>query len=430
MTLVSEYTELNEISGGLRLTQYAKKIGYRENGSLLAMDQNWEDSGDGTRPHQVVRAPILVTTGNDGLRRIHLTRELDRYVEIGAPFIKTGGVWGKVNLGVPTRQGYRLTWSRPQAAMTVDFGGHFINLDIELKGGFVPEDSQIAFPVGLVGFTRTGTRLFRDGVLAAHLVPPVIIDLDNPEILLPTTNQFVNLSGQPYWLLTLPSLVGLSRPVIDPTVTLQPDAASGIDTWLANNVVNNNFGVSTVITVGLDSTGNKRIGLLKFDLSSVSIPANAFFGTAILTVNFSSVTGTQNIVFYRALVAWDEGSGNNAAGDASWAERQSGVAWGTAGARGSGTDRSASATGTIVNPTASVRTLDVSTDVAAWLTGTANNGWVIDYSDETGNSKVKNIDSSDNATAGNRPKLDITYYFKKYERVLYGVGSGIGRGAR
>lgn len=213
-----------------------------------------------------------------------------------------------------------------------------------------------------------------------------------------------------------------------PVLTLQPDATAGIDTWLASNVPTNNFGVSANIVIGRDSSGNQRTGLLKFDLSS--LPGGAIVTQAILSLNFSAAAGTQDVIFYRCLLAWNEGGANNASGTANWNNRQLGVGWNTVGARGSGTDRAAVATGTMTNPGVGVSTVNVTADILAWLAGDVNNGWQIDYSDNTGTSKLKTADSSDNATAGNRPKLDITYYLGFVQHVMRGVGRGIYAGAR
>lgn len=424
MTLLNEVSERDEIQPGVfRHSQHLKKIAYHQNGSLLAMSQDWENSGDVDRPHKVDRAPIMVSAGEDGMRRIHPTRELDRYVEIGAPFIKTGGVWGKVNLGAPTRTGSRLQWTRPQANMYMDFGGHFVKLAILLKGGFVPEDNEIAFPVGLTGFTRSAGRLLRDGTPIAFLNAPVMMDFANEQDIRPIAGQFVNINSQPYWHMTLPSLTGMSQPVIDPTLTLQPDATAGKDTWLASNAATFNFGVNARLVIGLEAAGPTRTSLIRFDVSS--IPSSASITSAVLTYNVATSFGTQNLVFYRVLVDWDEGALNNAAGTASWNQRIAATNWNTAGCRGSGTDRAASSTATAVNPAVGVGNIDLTPDVVLWVAGSATNfGWQIDYSSVVVNN-LKNLYSSDDATASLRPQLDVIYtvpsgitkHFMNYQRM-------------
>lgn len=89
MALLTEYAELEELGAGkFRQTLSNRPIAYRENGDLHAIDRQWVDSGDGTRPHLVSTAKLMVSVGNDGLRRLHPTRDANKYLEIGAPFVK------------------------------------------------------------------------------------------------------------------------------------------------------------------------------------------------------------------------------------------------------------------------------------------------------------------------------------------------------
>jgi hypothetical protein len=214
------------------------------------------------------------------------------------------------------------------------------------------------------------------------------------------------------------------------TVTIQPDATAGKDTWLASNVADNNFGVNTQLVVGVGSSGETRRTLLQFDLST--IPANVTLLSAALHLYVEAAAGVQNIAVYRCLVAWDEGTGNNAAGDASWNQRQSGVNWSTAGANGSGTDRASSATVQINDPAVNtVVEANVLADVQAWYEGSAtNNGWVLSYT-ETNNSRIKLFVSSDHPAPSVRPALVVLFASKGQKiRVGRGILRGVMRGAR
>ena len=66
--------------------------GYDDDGTLRRIVNDWVDSGIPARPHIVTSAPFLISAGDDGMRRLHPTRELDRYFEIGAPYVKVGGL--------------------------------------------------------------------------------------------------------------------------------------------------------------------------------------------------------------------------------------------------------------------------------------------------------------------------------------------------
>lgn len=426
MALLNEYAEIDEIvPGQFRHTQHVKNIGYRENGSLLSIVQDWENSGDSLRPHQVIRAPIMVTVGEDGMRRMHPTRELDRYLELGAPFIKTAGVWGKVNLGTPTRTGSRLQWTRPQANMYVDFGGHFVKLAILLKGGFVPEDSQIAFPVGMTGFTRSGSSLLRDGVVIAQLQKPVMVDFANSRDIRPIDGQFVNIAGQPYWHMTLPDLTGMVQPVIDPTLTLQPDATAGIDAYVASDTPTTNFATNQNIFAGEYNAGVQVTrSFIKFDLSA--LPSDAIISSAILTLFKSSTDYSSNnrtLRVYRVKRAWVEAQ-------VTWNIWSTSNNWSTAG--GFHTDDTEQTDIGSRAMLANEPTLVTNDIVLTPTTKSAldlGNGWMLKMDTETDD--MYEWPSSDTATSSWRPKLVIIYTLPSDKQsVGRGIGRGVLRGAR
>lgn len=414
MSLFDERCEKDEIPGTRKIQhiQHMRKIGYRDQGSLLRMNQDWEDSGNGDRPHLVTRAPIIVTAGNDGMRRIHPTRELDRYLEIGAPFIKTGGVWGKANLGTPTRTGHSLKWTRPQAEMTVDFGGHFVNLEILLKNGYVPEDGQIAFPVGMSGFTRSGRNILRDNEIVALLNRPLVYDKADPANQRPIDGQFVNISGQPYWLMNLPDLTGIAEPVIDPTLSLQPDATDGIDTYIQNTAATTNQGTFTLVYVGeRDGTTDNYRTLIKFNLSS--IPATDAIQSATFSMYITADISNNSRPFrvYRQQRAWVESQ-------ATWNIYSTGNNWQTSGGFGANDCEQ-----TFIGERTFSASETINTFVDWSLSGAVvgdldlGNGWLVKAATESND--AYNFASSDNATAANRPKLEVIYETPAMDPVKY-----------
>jgi hypothetical protein len=128
--------------------------------------------------------------------------------------------------------------------------------------------------------------------------------------------------------------------------------------------------------------------------------------------NFFGVDG--NLDLYRVLRNWVEAE---ASGD----NFSTGNAWSTAGARGSGTDRAASATqtGVFVSTTSgqwiSFTNANLIGDVEGFINGTFSNyGWVI-YADAADAPTAQIVTSE--GTDSFRPKLTVTY--------TSGGGSGV-----
>jgi hypothetical protein len=182
-----------------------------------------------------------------------------------------------------------------------------------------------------------------------------------------------------------------------------------------------NYGGSTTIRVNpfyeQGSTDGQLTGaLLKWDLSSAGIPADATVSAASLTFNVS--TGSNYAYsLYNMRQAWVEGTNNGAAGTgASWNFYGAGTgSWGTTGAQSISADRFDTnlwgATATQFNTTGSV-TFDLNSDglavIQGWVAGSTNNGLTIqNYSGTT--TDVWEAASSENTTVANRPKLNLTY---------------------
>ena len=403
MTLISAYVDQADLGNGLLQNTIAMKpIAYFANGTYRAMNQSWIDSGDSVRQHIVTAAPLMVSAGNDGLRRFHPTRELSKYLELGAPYVQVGGVWTQVNLGTPTRTGKTLFWQTANADFTVNFGGHFCDLDIELKNGYIPQNNRVAFPVGISGLTRSGTAILDGSNVVANLRPFQMYDAANPDDRRDITHTFTTLNGQPYLLLTLPSLTGMARPVIDPTLSLQPNATAGLDTFLSSLAATTNTSGQTNIYVGEDITGTEIYrSLIKFDLSTV--PASASVSSAILSlyasVDFSSTASTFRV--YRQKRAWVEAQ-------ATWNIYATGNSWQTAGGFGAN-DCEQTDIGSLAF--SATETLNVFKDFNLTPTSISaldlGNGWMIKSDMESND--AYGFASSDNATAANRPRLQIIY---------------------
>lgn len=389
---------------------HMRPIGVYENGSLLAMAQDFAD-GDATFGHIVNRAPLRVRTANDGMRRLlPVPGRDDVYLEMGQPFVQVGGVWTQVSLGTPSRTGHTLTWTRPQTLTTVVHGGHFLDMRIELLSGYVPENSRIAFPVGLNGLTRSGLNILHNGGPVARLRPFAMVDAANsltPSR--PITHAFTTRNGQPFLVLTLPSLTGMARPVIDPTLELQPDATAGKDNMMEDQNPTTNYSTLEYLHLG-ETNGITALyrSLIQFDLSS--IPASATVDAANLVVRLVA-NGNERAAnnrtgrAYRLKRVWVEA-------ESSWNNYSTGNAWQTAGAGGAN-DAEAADIGSCAFSTTDVSGADktfalTASAVQEWTSGAfANNGIKLQMDTETND--TQRVGSSDHATAANRPKLTVEY---------------------
>ena len=393
--LLNEYVEQQGLGGGsFRNTIHMKKIAYREDGILKRSVHDWVN-GDVNFPHVVTRANMLVYTAGDGMRRICPTRDPLRWVSIGAPYLKPSTTWNKVSLGTPTRSGNALTWTTAQAKVNVVMGGHMVDLSCEFLGGWQPPNGQIAFPVGMSGLTRVGSVFYQDGVPVLTLRPFQMVDAANPMDVRAVTTELVKVGTQWYALATLPSLVGMARPVLDPQLILQPDAA-GMDTYLWQANPDNNYGGANPSYIQWYSTVRVH-SLLQFDVSS--IPAGATVTSALLTLAYAVHVGTNVINLYRCTQAWTELG-------ATW-NKYNGVSnWALAG--GDYDNATVHATQTISTAVSFIQSITAL--VQGWVSGTwPNTGMLLRDSTEAGSDRYYGFKTSDDAIAAYRPKLVIEY---------------------
>jgi hypothetical protein len=419
VTFINTCADVDDLGGGrFRHTQHIKPVAYDDNGTLRAIGSAFTTSGIADRPHAVRAAQLMTSVADDGMRRIHPTREKDRYVEIGAPYVKVGGVWRKMGFRGGMRAANRLTWVSPQANMSIAHAGHYIKLEIELKRGYVPEDNLIAFPVGLNGLKRSGANILSDGKTVMHLREPQMYDAANEMDTRAIDGKFVSLAGQPYYLMTLPDLTGMSRPVIDPTLALQPDAAAGADTsLLGGSDATKNTGVRPH-TFAIRTANN---GLIRWNLST--IPSSAICVSATLTLTtYWAVWGNFTMRVYLVSAAngdWIEGTQNLAlalAGEPCWNAKEADgsggvlVPWaGSAGMQTATTDYDTAYIGqyTGLNAEAdgtSHSAILTPSAVQAWFGLATNNGTTV-----RGSTNGCAFYTSDVATASYRPKLVIEY---------------------
>lgn len=192
------------------------------------------------------------------------------------------------------------------------------------------------------------------------------------------------------------------------TVTLDAEA----DTWIDQADVNQQYGTDTKLRT--TNAANDQVGLLRFAVSSSTIPAGARFDGAELRLTPSAGAGANRQVEVRALLtAFAEGTLNNAncTIGAAWQGPNCTDDWASAGGNFGTSDYSATNLATL-NPTSNDVTLtatgaSLNTVVANWLAGGSNRGFAM----VPVGSSTTSVDwrVRTDATAAFRPRLVITY---------------------
>lgn len=177
--------------------------------------------------------------------------------------------------------------------------------DIVLKQPGHPASFQ--FPITLVGCTaqREGNSLvfYKNTIPVARIPAPYMEDAKGNfgEVTLTYDGTSVTFIPDAAWLSSAVYPV-----TIDPTTTLQPDGAAGIDSYVNSYAAGSNFGSSASMYFG-DLLAGTRIfrSLIKF--GNLSIPANATVNNAILSLyKFDGSDGDTNLGCHAINQAWDE----------------------------------------------------------------------------------------------------------------------------
>lgn len=213
--------------------------------------------------------------------------------------------------------------------------------------------------------------------------------------------------------LTLSVTVGRVRPPssVPGTLTIQPDATAGIDTFTRKDGPSTNSGTATNFRV-VGSGGSQAIALLKFDLSALPVGAVVTRARLYLT-SMATMPATTTHYVNRILPAnsvWTELGATwdyAVASSVRWAGDAALDGGADAGCSVPGTDFSATDMGSFVvngEPLGTEFTVELDlTEFAAMVS--ANYGFVV-RGVTTSSAQFR---SSDNATASSRPKLVIDY---------------------
>ena len=168
-------------------------------------------------------------------------------------------------------------------------------------------------------------------------------------------------------------------------------SAADADSYVNEASAGSNFGTATNLDVRSSSAGDRRT-FVQFSLTGCSIPATALVTAASLKLfMFAAPTATRTYDAHRVSASWTE----------------TGITW-TNQPAVAATATASVATGTTSNVTL---TWVVTSDVQAFLGGTANNGWRIkDLTENSATARTGQFRSAEFGTASQRPILEITYY--------------------
>ena len=208
--------------------------------------------------------------------------------------------------------------------------------------------------------------------------------------------------------------------VIDPTVTIKPDAAAGKDAYLLGYSVqcDHNLGTGLDLRVGeMNSVVNNYANAcIQFDLSGIDSNVSVTAAVCSLVISADLATNTSKLYAHRIVVDWDEGTGNwEVTNDgATWNERKADTAWTTPGAWGTHTEVDSTLMGSVSrganDAVGSPHVFSIVSLVQGWIDGTyTNHGMLLKTDDAIDNAYL--YYSSDYVTdALKRASLTVTYY--------------------
>lgn len=177
-----------------------------------------------------------------------------------------------------------------------------------------------------------------------------------------------------------------SRPPTTCTLT------SSADSHVRSGNGTTNYGTQQTMFAQSSLLGGNRRSFLRFDVASCGIPSVAALVSSTLQMYIDQSGGAATLEVVRTTGTWTE----------------TGVTWNNQPAV-SGT---VTATIASANNTAGLKTVSVQSDIQAWITGTANNGWAVRDDSESLllGTRAAEISARENTTAANRPQLTIVYY--------------------
>ena len=431
MSELGKYHETESLGNNQYQTAIGvKPIAFLQSTGYKRINPNWQEAGDGR--FVVDNAPFRVLTYSTGERRVYPIRDdFDRWIEIGRPHTKVVTLWQAMDHGALACKDNVLSGSRINTGLDIVHGGHFISWELELKsrpllGVWKPLDNLLTFPYELRGLDFKGDALYADGKPVMRMRSPIVSDLDGEEDVRPVKWSHQTIDGQRCLLYTLPDISGMKRPVVDPTLELQPDAAAGKDTLISQVGVraDYNYGVNAnAMQIGRAADTWIARSLWFMSLSAIPSAATCSSATLTLTNNGNAAqTAAVTLKAYCILAAntgWVEGTKNGdvEAGSCCWNDHtyQNVQEWaGSAGLSTPNTDYNSSELAShAIGDDVAGTTYDISlatAQVKNWFGSNDNNHGVFQRAPaETTNGVYAEIAGSDNGTAAERPKLVVVY---------------------
>jgi len=188
-----------------------------------------------------------------------------------------------------------------------------------------------------------------------------------------------------------------------PTLTLQPSDATSKDIYIISDLATTNTDGNGNVGIGErnNAVGSIRRTLIQFDLST--LPADAIISSAILSLYLSSnlADNTRTFGVHRLKRAW-------VPAQATWNIYSTGNNWSTAGGFHADDCEQTNIGSTSIVASPSVGFIDFSLTPTTKTGLDLGNGFLI-LAQTTELNDYHEFLSSDDATAGNRPKLVITY---------------------
>ena len=387
---------------------------YNNGNNWQDVDENFEDDVTPGFNKKCDKTRHAFHIANGGARRWYPRRNVDtEYVDITNMEYYTTS-WHNLNLPTPVWTNNKTEWDMTNLYASITNTWKRIKTDFILKNSSTP--TRLRFQVSFTGLTYNDTTgeltSTTDGLVWGYINKPFAYDANGSE---ENHNVTVNQSYDGTYIEWSVDTTGATFPIyVDPTFTdgYGGDVQTYKDTHIYTGAVNNNWGTSTNIVVGGDSTNQYRT-LIQFNISS--IPADVTLDSAALSMYCESEAAADDKTdgAYRMTVEWFEGSKNNAQPDAgenasTWNYRNwnGSVAWTTAGG-----DYDADVTDTdIITGIATWFNWNILADVQDWYDGVNTNyGHIFIQTSTPTDGYRKRFTSSDGATAANRPKLVVEY---------------------
>jgi len=294
---------------------------------------------------------------------------------------------------------YRNIW--PGASLLYEYGGHVIQEYILLERGH-PQEFRWRVRGREFGLTPRGGIKFAQIYLPPPLLTgPQLSPTENPSHI-PMPLKWEIDGGDIIVRLPDGDFAGM---ILDPTITLQPGAADGVDSYMQEINPNTNYGSDVLMLVGHGVTdGYRQNSIVKFDYSS--IPKGSRIDEMEMTLYVYAATDNSAYA-YRVLVSWTEG-------EVTWNSRDGANNWAGGGCTGSGTDRD----------TSYFQRKDVPSGGSGFYTWVFSNGGqtmmqahfennqgilLTDDLNGTGTARTIQFATSDETDANTRPKMVVDY---------------------